>query len=268
MALYGIVSDIHGNLEALAAAVTFLQERGVERILCLGDIVGYNADPDACVSAVLGLGMESVAGNHDVIATGAMGLARCSDKAAHALKRTRRTLSGASRKALAALPLRRIVDDELVLFHGGFLDVCEYMTTEGRIEKNEAHVRRRHPRARICFFGHTHVQRLYEVHRGVANARPPEGRIALDGRGRIYFVNPGSVDAARRSGERTAELAVLDASRGAISFHDVPYDHGRAEQRAVEEGYRMSWVDERLHGAAATFRRCAGRVQAALRLPA
>src|SRR5689334_22252196 len=53
MALYGIVSDIHGNLEALSAAAAFLADRGATRILCLGDLVRYNADPDACVSAVL-----------------------------------------------------------------------------------------------------------------------------------------------------------------------------------------------------------------------
>lgn len=261
MARYGIVSDIHGNLEALAAAAAFLEERGVDRILCLGDIVGYNADSDACVAAVLGLSMECVAGNHDRIAVGAMGWERCSDKAAFALRRTRRTLGELSRRALAALPERRIVDDELLLFHGGYLDVSEYMTDAALVEGNAARVQRAHPRVRICLFGHTHVPRLYEVRRGKAAQIAPGEEILLEGGDRMYFINPGSIDAARRPGARRSELAIYDASRGAISFHSVPYDHEAAERRAMEGGFRRSPADQRLRDAARALRRGASTLR-------
>src|SRR5262245_57782429 len=145
MALYGIVSDIHGNLEALSAAAELLAARGVDRILCLGDIVGYNADADACVRAIEQLGAEAVAGNHDLIAAGALGAERCSDKAAFALRRTRAALAEESRRALLALPQRRVVEGELVLMHGGVLDVSEYVASEARVEENHALLRRIHP---------------------------------------------------------------------------------------------------------------------------
>lgn len=255
MAVYGILSDIHGNLEALLASLAFLEERGVERVLCLGDIVGYNADSDACVRALDRLPVEAVAGNHDLIATGALGTERCCDKAAFALRRTRRTLAEPSRRALLALPRRRVIEDEVVLVHGGVLDVCQYMHGEGRVEQNEALLRGLHPRARICFFGHTHAARLYEVRRGVAAAREPSEHILLPGGDRTFFVNPGSVDAARKEGDRRAELAIFDSSRFALSFHRVLYDHERSERRAVEAGYRMTRADEGLYRAARALRR-------------
>ena len=93
MALYGVLGDIHGNREALAAALDRLDAIGVERLLCVGDLVGYNADPDACVAIIRARGAVVIAGNHDLIGTGRLGFERCSNKAMHSLKRTRRTLS-------------------------------------------------------------------------------------------------------------------------------------------------------------------------------
>jgi predicted phosphodiesterase len=254
MARYGIVSDIHGNLEALLSALAFLDARGVDRILCLGDIVGYNADPEACLRVVEARGILAIAGNHDLIAARALGLDRCSDKAAFALRRTRARISEATRRALLALPRTRIVDDEILLIHGGVADVCQYIRDAGRVEENHALMQRIAPHARICLFGHTHAQALYEVRRGAAVARPiGEAAISLGG-GRAFFANPGSIDAARRAGDPSAELAILDLSRRTLSFHRVPYDHGRAERRAADGGYRMRWSDARIQHAARALR--------------
>lgn len=256
MARYGILSDIHGNLEALQAALAFLDERGVERVLCLGDLVGYNADSDACLRALERLPVEAVAGNHDLIASGALGTERCCDKAAFALRRTRRALSEPGRRALLALPRRRVIEGDVVLVHGSVLDVCQYMNGAARVEQNEALLRRLHPGARVCFFGHTHAPRLYDVRGGVASAREPgEETLLLPGGDRTFFVNPGSVDAARKEGERRAELAIFDSSRRSISFHRVLYDHERSERRAIEGGYRMTRADEGLYTAARALRR-------------
>ncbi|WP_437751551.1 metallophosphoesterase family protein [Sorangium sp. So ce1389] len=246
--LYGIIADVHGNLEALSAVQAFLAARGVERLLCLGDIVGYNADSDACVRLLAGPPVLAVAGNHDLIAIGRLGAERCGAKAAFALRRTRDELSAESKRALAMLPKRRVVEGHIVLVHGGVVDPCQYMVSPVHIEENALLLGEREPSGRVCFFGHTHVQALYEVEAGVATARPTGERVRL-GRGRrCFFINPGSVDAARRS-EKLAELAVFDSWRQEISFHRVPYDHERAERRASEGGYRMTWLDTRLGAA-------------------
>ncbi len=81
MALYGIVADIHGNLQALEAALARLDACGIERLLCLGDIVGYNADAKRCASLMRERDALAIAGNHDLIALGRLGFGRCSNKA-------------------------------------------------------------------------------------------------------------------------------------------------------------------------------------------
>ncbi len=81
MALYGVLGDIHGNKEALAAVLEALHGRGVEQLLCVGDVVGYNADPDECALLLRAAGALSIAGNHDLIGTGRLGFERCSHNA-------------------------------------------------------------------------------------------------------------------------------------------------------------------------------------------
>src|SRR3954471_6350052 len=107
MALYGVVADIHGNSEALEAALTALERRGADRLLCLGDVVGYNADADRCAALLERRGALAIAGKQDLIALERLDFSRCSHKARHALNRPRRALAGATRDYLAALPAAR-----------------------------------------------------------------------------------------------------------------------------------------------------------------
>lgn len=246
MARYGIVSDIHGNLAALRGAARFLvEEAGVDQIVCLGDIVGYNAEPDACVSALRALGAESVVGNHDLIATGALGFERCAVRPAFALRRTREVLSPSSRRALTALPAHMVLEEDVALFHGGFRDVCQYVTTAARASENAALARAELPGVRICFFGHTHEARAWAVKGGVATEMEAAAEVDVSGAGRVYLVNPGSIDAARKQGDRRAEAAVFDSERRRVTMHRIPYDHRAEEIAATEQGYRMGRWEER-----------------------
>ena len=93
MAIYGVLGDIHGNREALESVLAELDARGIDRIACVGDLVGYNADPDSCVQILRDRGALAIAGNHDLIGTGLLGFDRCSNKAMLSLKRTRRSMS-------------------------------------------------------------------------------------------------------------------------------------------------------------------------------
>ena len=113
MALYGVLGDIHGNLEALEAVLAALDARGARELLCIGDVIGYNADPDACVALLRSRGARVIAGNHDLIGTGRLGFERCSNKARYSLKRTRRRLAPESVAWLTALPANRLVEDSI-----------------------------------------------------------------------------------------------------------------------------------------------------------
>lgn len=225
----------------------------MDRTVCLGDIVGYNAEPDGCVELLAREGIESVAGNHDLVALTALGLERCAVRPAFALRRTRKALSDATREALAALPYQLVLEDDVVLVHAGFHDVCQYVRSPERVRENHDRMRRDLPRARICFFGHTHEQAVFEIHRGVVVARSPAREVKLWGPGRAFFLNPGSVDAARKDGDRgtrAAEAAVFDSDRRIVTFHRVPYDFASVEREATAAGYRMTVTEERAYRAA------------------
>ena len=246
MALYGVIADIHGNREALAAALEGLASRGVERLLCLGDLVGYNADPDECVAMIRSRGALAIAGNHDLIALGRLDFRRCSSKAAYSLRRTRTRLAPETRAYLAALPPSRVLEGGVVLVHGGVRDVQQYMVSARLIGENAALLREDFPGARVCFFGHSHEQKVYRVaDTGVEEvASRPCSALAGDG---VYFVNPGSVDASRKRDHKLAECAILDTGAWTLEFLGLPYDAAATEAKAAAFGYRISPLVERVY---------------------
>jgi predicted phosphodiesterase len=246
MALYGLVADIHGNREALAAALEALACRGVRRLLCLGDIVGYNADPDECVTMLHERGALAIAGNHDLIALGRLDFARCSNKARYALQCTRRRLAPASGTYLAALPGHRVIEQNIVLVHGGVRDVEQYMVNGAHIKQNAQYLRADYPGARLCFFGHSHEQKVYRVDGDDVEELPLNTHNTLDA-ATLYFVNPGSVDASRKREAKLAECAILDTAAHTVEFLRVPYDAAATEAKAAVFGYRITPWMERMY---------------------
>ncbi len=246
MAVYAVIADIHGNREALAAVLERLEDRGVRRIACLGDIVGYNADPDECVALVRSRCAAVIAGNHDLIGIGRLGFERCSNKAAYSLRRTRRAMTSQSAGFLASLPASHVLEESVVLVHGGVRDVQQYMTTPAHILQNAELLRADFPGARICFFGHSHEQKVYEVDGDRVSELPAEGTLSLD-RQRLYFINPGSVDASRKRTAKAAECALLDTLDWTIEFARTRYDCAATEAKAAAFGYRISPFTDRLY---------------------
>ena len=246
MAIYGVLGDIHGNREALAAALDRLAACRIGGLLCVGDLVGYNADGDACVKMLRDRGALCIAGNHDLIGTGRLGFERCSNKAMHSLKRTRRALSPETARELRMLPSHRTLEGFVVLTHGGVRDVQQYMTQPKHIVENAAYLRQDFPEARVCFFGHTHEQRVYEVDGEAVRELAIEDTVRLR-EDRLYFVNPGSVDASRKRAHKLAELAVFDSERLELRFMRVPYDDAQTEAKAAAQGYRIQRWRDRLY---------------------
>jgi predicted phosphodiesterase len=245
MAFYGVLGDIHGNLEALEAVLAALDARGIERILCVGDLIGYNANPDECVQTLRQRGAIAIAGNHDLIGTSRLGFERCSNKAMHSLKRTRRAISPATAEYLGQLPAHYVLEDRVLLVHGGIHDVQQYVTQPKHVLENVAYLRNDFPGIRVCLFGHTHEQRVFEV-LGEEVRQVPPSFVDLSPH-REYFVNPGSVDASRKRGTKHAEYLVLDSERLTLDFGHVPYDDHRTESRAAAGGYRLARWRDRLY---------------------
>jgi predicted phosphodiesterase len=237
MALYGVLGDIHGNVEALGAVLEALERRGARRLLCVGDVIGYNADPDACVALLRSRGAQVIAGNHDLIGTGRLGFERCSNKARYSLKRTRQRLAPESAAWLRTLPPALVVEGSIALIHGGVRDVQLYMTTPHHIRRNAELLREDFPAARVCFFGHSHEQKLYEVAGDEVRDLPLASAITRE---RLYFINAGSVDAQRKREHRLAECALFDSEAWSVEFLRVRYDAAATEAKAAVAGYRIT----------------------------
>ena len=243
MALHGVLGDIHGNREALRAVLEALDLCGIGSLLCVGDLVGYNADSDDCVSLLRDRQALAVAGNHDLISVGKLGFERCANKVAYSLRRTRRSLSAPARAYLASLPGYRVLEGRILLVHAGIRDVEQYIVAPGHIRQNAAYLRTDFPELRICLFGHVHAQKVYEVDGEEVRDLPIDGPVALRA-DRSYFINPGSVDAARKPNRKFAEFAILDSSALQVEFRRVVYDSDASEAKAAAAGYRIGpWTD-------------------------
>jgi predicted phosphodiesterase len=243
MALYGVIGDIHGNREALLAVLEALDRRGIASLLCVGDIVGYNADSNACAALLRARGALAIAGNHDLISIGRLDSGRCANKVAYSLKRTRRGLSQESRAYLASLPTHLVIENRILMVHAGVRDVEQYVATRRLILQNAALLRCDFPRLRICLFGHVHTQKAYEVDEEEVRDLRAGGPLTLRP-DRIHFINPGSVDAARKQDRSYAEFAILDSDALRVEFQRVAYDTDASETKAIAGGYRIGpWVD-------------------------
>ena len=243
MAIYGVLGDIHGNREALVAVLDALEARGVTKLLCVGDIVGYNADPDECVALLRERNTVCISGNHDLIGTRRLGFERCSNKAMHSLQRTRRTLHPDTWRYLESLPARLPIEDRIVLVHGGVRDVEQYMTRPKHIVENVEFLRKDFPGRNVCFYGHTHEQKVYEVDGADVRELQASGTVILR-EDREYFLNAGSVDASRKHAHKLAEFAVFDSARLVVDFFQVSYNDVLTESKASVGGYRLPrWAD-------------------------
>ena len=227
-----VLSDLHANATALNAALAAAEGRW-QRVVCLGDVVGYGPDPNEVTSKIRELGAQTIRGNHDKAATGLMPTDDFNPVAKAAVDWTRSQLSPDNLKWLAELPHGPLHAGGIVLVHGAVQDEDEYVFTpeqalEGLLDSATG----------VTFFGHTHHQGGFS-YSNVSNSlemlslrpRSSESFAALRTEtGTRYLLNPGSVGQPRDSDPR-AGFAIADLEHGVVEFWRVPYDIAAVQSR-------------------------------------
>jgi predicted phosphodiesterase len=214
-----IVSDIHGNRHAFEAVLDAIGETACEEMWCLGDLVGYGADPDACVGLARAHAAVCLAGNHDLGVRGSLPLEQFSRGAALAATWTQETISEETRTYLNALEPSKL-DEAVGLYHASPRDpVWEYVLSPLQAELClDVQVKR------VSLIGHSHVALYFSRFPGQAatgETRGPDDELDL-GEGE-WLINPGSVGQPRDGDPRAAWLE-LDMDGARAVYHRTEYD--------------------------------------------
>ncbi|HEX8917678.1 MAG TPA: metallophosphoesterase family protein [Chloroflexota bacterium] len=230
--LYLVISDIHANLEALEAV---LADAGpTDATLCLGDVVGYGADPNACVELVRILpDLSCLVGNHDCAALGTIDLNTFNPEARFAAEWTARQLTDENRQYLLTLS-SKLEMSHFALAHASPRDpIWEYMVSPTQGPPNFAAFS-----GPLCLVGHTHVPRVFEEDDDGSSSKVwiPEFQesVALH-EGPRRILNPGGVGQPR-DGDPRAAYALYDSDSGEFQYRRVPYNFERAAKKIVRAG--------------------------------
>ena len=225
-----VLSDLHANLTALEAALS-AAKGSWDRVVCLGDVVGYGPDPNEVTSQIREMGAVTIRGNHDKAVADLMVTDDFNPVARAAVQWTRAQLSNQNMDWLASLPQGPLEAEGVVLVHGAFQDEDDYVFTpsqalEGLLDST----------SRVTFYGHTHHQGGFAYQDSLLEVlqlhpRNNEMHCALRVEPETrYLLNPGSIGQPR-DGDPRAGFAIADLENNAIEFWRVPYDIEQVQER-------------------------------------
>jgi diadenosine tetraphosphatase ApaH/serine/threonine PP2A family protein phosphatase len=230
---YAIFGDVHANLEALQAVLKDADEQGVTNYICVGDIVGYNANPSECLDIVRERVEACVRGNHDHYCAHDESLDDFHPLAANVVDWTRHQLSQEQSDYLSNLRLSVMVKG-FTLVHST-LDMPDRWGYVFDTLEAEAHFS--YQSTSLCFYGHTHIPAVYEKDGRVTKRYFEKLRVEI---GRKYFINTGSVGQPRDGDPRAAYL-VFDTTDRVVALRRVPY-----ELETTQKKIRAAGLPERV----------------------
>ncbi len=234
---FAILSDIHSNSAALKVCLAEIDRRGIKTLLCLGDLVGYNADPQVCLGWLTERQAVCIRGNHDRYVAGEP-IDEVRESTIQAVRWTQKALSEAETTRLRELPDERSWNETFLLVHGSVRDRDEYILSSDAAYANLQAMEERHPGTLVCFFGHCHLPMIVGTH--LTEIRFHETRtVALD-RGARYLINPGSVGQPRDRCSLTS-FAIFDPVTWSATIIRLPYDIS-----ATQAQVRAAGLDESL----------------------
>jgi predicted phosphodiesterase len=229
-----VVSDLHANLEALRAVMTRVRRKKYEVVLCLGDFVGYGAQPNHVLDTMRTLRVRKVyiRGNHDRVAAGLDDAEGFNNAAKTAALWTRDKLSAPNRRFLRDLTMGPVVHHDVMLCHGSPYDEDEYVFNVHHASQILSLFE-----APFILFGHTHLPAVFSIDpnlnvRGFAVR--DEATVKLEP-GLRFLINPGSVGQPRDRNP-AASCIILDTDKRTVQFFRVPYDVAKTQSTILKAG--------------------------------
>jgi len=228
---YAIFGDIHGNFDALQSSIEHMREAEAEKFVCVGDVVGYGAQPGECVQAVKELTESVIAGNHEYAVCGKMGLEFFNAYAKEAIEWTQKQLSEDDLAYLRDLPLVQRVDS-FTIAHS----TLHAPEAFGYIETlYSAHMSLSFLDDQVCFVGHSHIPITFVLdldQKTLTYTMDEEVRLAPNHKA---LVNVGSVGQPRDENPR-ASYVIYDPEEGLVQVRRVEYDAEAAAQKIRDAG--------------------------------
>jgi predicted phosphodiesterase len=226
---YAVIADVHANLEGLIAVLADAYEQRCSHYAFLGDFVGYNADPKACLEIIRSLKAPCVKGNHDEYASLDLPLTDFNSHAAKAIEWTRKHLTEHDREWLRNLP-EVLHLEHFTIVHATLNQASRW---EYVFDKFAAASSFQFQRAPVCFLGHTHVPLLF-----VRDAGQMRGgtfsKLTIE-RKKQYFINAGSAGQPR-DGIPKAAYVTYDIEMRSVELRRVDYDSGETQRKVRDAG--------------------------------
>jgi len=228
---YAIISDIHSNLEALEAVLADIKKNSIDKIFCLGDIIGYGASPKECLELVRSKCELIVVGNHDHAVIGMTNYQYFNNNAKHAIKWTKEQLNQEEISFLHSLDFT-IQEDNIFLTHSSLYKPYEWSYILR--EKESFNIFHRMDNAFICFIGHSHIPLIIEYNYIDIQAMEIGSSFRLNTKNQ-YIVNAGSVGQPRDQINK-APYVIYDSKTLNIKLMRVKYDIEKAKKKILEAG--------------------------------
>lgn len=239
---YAIISDIHSNLESIKQFLEIIPKYEVEKIICLGNLVGYNTNPNECVKIISMLkNIEIIRGNHDrVLIT--KDYYDFSDNARDAIIWNIKHSNDETKEFIKNLVMGpKIIDETFAICHGSLIDEDNYLFTPGQTKYDFQVLKE--TEVKVAFFGHTHWQTIFRMDNNDKIESIKKQKMTLE-KEEFYLINPGSIGQPRDRDPR-ASFLIFDSEKNEIQ--NIRYNYSfQVTQRKILENKLPEFLAERL----------------------
>lgn len=236
---FGILGDVHSNIEALSITIDLMKEKQVDKIFCVGDLIGYNTNPVECVDMLIENDVLCISGNHDRFTSGEID-AVIRPETRHVIEHTRAALRKDQMDFIASLPEERYFEEIFLFVHGSPRHKDEYINSLQIARSNLHLLEKERPFTNVCFYGHTHLPYVISSNRIETDIHETK-TFKLDKRF-TYLINPGSVGQPRDQCPLSS-CAIFDVEEYSVTYYRSKYDVAATQEKIRETGFDYKLAD-------------------------